>query len=109
MENSGSSCATRCRRSSRGSREALQASTLRRDRACSTFAMDAFRRYFEVLALQPVMGRTFSEDEDRPRGPKAVVVSYSLWRNIFGGDPGIVGRSILLKGEPHTLVGVLAQ
>src|SRR5262244_3996953 len=66
-------------------------------------------RYFDVLALQPVMGRNFSEDEDRPHGPKAVVVSYSLWRNIFGGDPGIVGRSILLKGEPHTLVGVLAQ
>jgi len=66
-------------------------------------------RYFEVLALQPVIGRTFSEDEDRPHGPKAVVLSYSLWRNIFGGDPGIVGRSILLKGEPHTLVGVLAQ
>src|SRR5262245_21950151 len=66
-------------------------------------------RYFDVLALQPVMGRTFSADEDRPHGPKAVVLSYSLWRNVFSGDPTIVGQSILLKSEPHTIVGVLPQ
>ena len=66
-------------------------------------------RYFDVLALQPVMGRNFSEDEDRPHGPKAVVLGYSLWRNVFGGDPTIVGQSILLRSEPHTIVGVLPQ
>jgi len=66
-------------------------------------------RYFDVLALQPVMGRTFSEDEDRPHGPKAVVLSFSLWRNVFGGDSKIVGQSILLKSQPHTVVGVLPQ
>src|SRR5215467_3743812 len=66
-------------------------------------------RYFDALALQPVLGRTFSEDEDHPHGPKAVVLGYNLWRNVFAGDPRIVGRSILLKGEPHTIVGVLAQ
>jgi len=65
--------------------------------------------YFDVLAVQPVIGRSFSEDEDRPHGPKAVIVSYALWRNVFGGDPSIVGQSILLKGEPHTVVGVLPQ
>src|SRR5262249_26242063 len=62
-----------------------------------------------VLGLQPVIGETFSGDQDRPHGPKAAVLSYSLWRNTFGGDSGIVGRSILLKGEPHSVVGVLAQ
>lgn len=65
--------------------------------------------YFEVLALQPVIGRDFWEDEDRPHGPKAVILSHSLWRNVFGDDPNVVGKSILLKSEPHTVVGVLPQ
>src|SRR5215467_8508326 len=66
-------------------------------------------RYFDVLALQPVLGRNFSEDEDRPHGPKVAILSYSLWRNIFEADPGILGQPILLKGEPYIVVGVLAQ
>lgn len=66
-------------------------------------------RYFDVLALQPVLGRNFSEDEDRPHGPKAAIVSYGLWRNTFGADAGILGQAILLKGEPYTVVGVLPQ
>src|SRR5215471_15464537 len=65
--------------------------------------------YFDVLALQPVLGRNFSEDEDRPHGPKVAILSYSLWRNIFEADPGILGQPILLKGEPYIVVGVLAQ
>ena len=65
--------------------------------------------YFDVLALQPVIGRGFSEDEDRAHGPKAVILSYSLWRNVFAGDPNILGHSILLKSEPHFVIGVLPQ
>ncbi|HVH73058.1 MAG TPA: ABC transporter permease, partial [Candidatus Dormibacteraeota bacterium] len=65
--------------------------------------------YFDVLALQLVLGRHFSEDEDRPHGPKAAILSYPLWRTLFGADPGILGQAILLKGEPHTVVGVLPQ
>src|SRR6267378_2667735 len=38
--------------------------------------------YLDVLALQPIVGRNFSEDEDRPHGPKATIVSYSLWHNV---------------------------
>jgi predicted permease len=63
--------------------------------------------YFDVLALQPVMGRNFSEDEDRPHGPKTAILSYSLWRNAFSANPNILGRGILLKGEPFTVIGVL--
>jgi hypothetical protein len=63
--------------------------------------------YFDVLAIQPILGRNFSEDEDRPHGPKAAILSYSLWRNVFAAAPGIVGQSILLKSEPYTVVGVL--
>src|SRR5438094_5316566 len=65
--------------------------------------------YFDVLALEPVLGRNFLEDEDRPNGPKPVILSYNLWRNVFGADPGILGQAILLKSEPHTVVGVLPQ
>jgi predicted permease len=65
--------------------------------------------YFDVLGLQPVIGRNFSQDEDRPQGPKAVILSHSAWRNVFGGDQGILGQFILLKSEPHVVVGVLPQ
>src|SRR5215472_5164631 len=65
--------------------------------------------YFDVLALQPFLGRSFSEDEDRPHGPKTAILSYGLWHNIFGADPAILGQAILLKGEPHIVVGVLPE
>src|SRR5947209_4532838 len=65
--------------------------------------------YFDVLALQPISGRNFSEEEDRPNGPKAAILSYNLWRNVFGADPGILGQPILLRSEPYTVVGVLPE
>ena len=65
--------------------------------------------YFDVLALQPLLGRSFSEEEDRPHGSKAVILSYSLWRNAFAAEPGIIGQAIKLKGEPYVVVGVLPQ
>jgi len=65
--------------------------------------------YFDVLAIPPLTGRLFLEEEDRPHGPKVAVLSYSLWQNTFGADPHIIGQAILLKGEPHVVVGVLPQ
>jgi predicted permease len=65
--------------------------------------------YFEVLGIQPVLGRGFTEDEDRPGAGKAAVLSYTLWRATFHADPGILGKTILLKGAPYTVVGVLPQ
>ena len=64
-------------------------------------------KYFDVLGLRPLLGRSFSEDEDRPHGPRAAILSYSLWRTVFGADPKILGQAALLKGEPYTIVGVL--
>jgi predicted permease len=63
--------------------------------------------YFDVLDIQTAMGRTFSADEDRPKGPAAAILSDSLWRNLFGADRSILGRAILLKGAPYTVIGVL--
>jgi predicted permease len=65
--------------------------------------------YFEVLGVQPLLGRGFTEDEDRPGAGKAVVLSYGLWHTTFHEDSAILGRSILLKGEPYTVVGVLPR
>ncbi len=65
--------------------------------------------YFDVLGIKPVAGRGLSEEEDRAGGPKAAVLSYALWTSLFRGDPSIVGRSITLKGEPYTVVGVLPR
>jgi macrolide transport system ATP-binding/permease protein len=65
--------------------------------------------YFDVLGIPPALGRTFSEDEDRPHGPKTGIVSYSLWRTALQGNRDVLGRAILLKGEPYTIIGVLPQ
>jgi predicted permease len=65
--------------------------------------------YLDALGIHPVAGRNFSEEEDRVAGPKVAILSYSLWRNSFGADRKILGQSILLKGEPYTVVGVLPE
>jgi predicted permease len=64
--------------------------------------------YFDVLGIQPFLGRSFTEEEDRPNGPSAVIINYALWQSVFQGDPQVLGKQIILKGEPHTVVGVLA-
>jgi predicted permease len=63
--------------------------------------------YFRVLAVAPAVGREFTDDEDRPAGPAAAVLSHSLWTHAFSADPTIVGRSVTLRGEPHVVVGVM--
>jgi len=63
--------------------------------------------YFEVLGIRPVLGRSFTEDEDRPNGPKAVILSNHLWRTTFHRDPSLIGQAIDLKGEPYSVVGIL--
>jgi predicted permease len=65
--------------------------------------------YLDVLAIHPAAGRNFTEAEDRPHGPKTAILSYGLWRTTFAGDRNIVGQSILLKGEPYTVIGILPQ
>ena len=63
--------------------------------------------YLDVLAIHPIIGRNFSADEDRPHGPNTVILSYGVWQKTFNADNNILGRSILLKGEPYTVIGVL--
>lgn len=63
--------------------------------------------FFRVLGVAPAYGREISADEDRPAGPAAVILSDALWRALFGADPAVVGRPVLLRGEPHTIVGIM--
>lgn len=63
--------------------------------------------FFRVLGVSPFLGREFTKDEDRPGGPAAVVLSHGLWQRAFNGDAGVVGRRVTLKGEPHTVIGVM--
>jgi predicted permease len=63
--------------------------------------------FFRTLGVHPMIGREFSADEDRAGGPPAAILSASLWRNLFGADPAIVGRTIMLRGAPVPVVGVM--
>lgn len=65
------------------------------------------RQFFGALGMEPIIGRGFDPDEDRPGGPHVAVISFGLWRGAFGGDRNAVGRTVILNGVPHTLVGVL--
>ncbi|RPH68444.1 MAG: ABC transporter permease [Myxococcaceae bacterium] len=60
-----------------------------------------------VLGLNTTLGRWFSADEERPGQHRQIVLSNALWKRRFGGDPGVLGRSVGVDGEPFTVVGVL--
>ena len=63
--------------------------------------------FFDVLGAKTELGRTFARDEEQGTKDRVVVLSHSLWMGSFGGDPRILGRTITLDGEPHTVVGVM--
>ena len=61
--------------------------------------------FFRVLGLDPILGRGFAAGEDRGQAT-VVVLGETLWRTRFGADPGIVGRTVTLSGQPYTVIGV---
>jgi predicted permease len=65
------------------------------------------KEYFDVFGAKPNLGRTFTDEEDKPNANHVVVLSYGTWRQSFGGDPGVLGRSIELDQVPHRIVGVM--
>lgn len=60
-----------------------------------------------VLRVQPLLGRSFLPEEDRPGAAPTVLLSHAFWSDHFGGDPGTIGRSVVLDGTPHVVVGVM--
>jgi predicted permease len=64
---------------------------------------------FPTLAVQPLIGRLFVESDDREGAAGTMLLSYRLWQTQFGGDPGVVGRELLLDNETFTVVGVMPR
>lgn len=62
---------------------------------------------FPLLGVDPILGRHFRPEEDRPDRPLVLLLSHSLWQRRFHGDPGVVGRTVMANGKPHRIVGVM--
>ncbi len=60
--------------------------------------------YFRLFGAPVIRGRTFSAEEDRPNGGRVVVISEGFWARRFASDPGILGKKILLGGDPHLVI-----
>lgn len=65
--------------------------------------------FFRTLGVSPLLGRGFEDGEDDPDAASVVVLGYDLWKRRYGGDPGIVGRDVLLNGQPSTVIGVMRR
>ena len=63
--------------------------------------------FFDVLGARPLHGRTFTETDDKPGAARVVVLGHGLWQRQFGGDTGLVGRSLVVDGTPMTVLGVM--
>jgi putative ABC transport system permease protein len=65
--------------------------------------------YFKFFNLNPIVGRTFVDGEDRPGGPKIAVVNEKMWRERLNGDRNVEGKKLVLNGEPYSVVGVVTE
>jgi len=63
----------------------------------------------DVFGVRPLIGRWYTEDEDKPGGPKVVVLTHAFWTERLGRDPGIVGRTLTLDGDSYEVIGVMPE
>ncbi len=70
-------------------------------------ALQVSANLLPMLGTQPLLGRLFDPSDDRGQAAPTTILSYGLWQRRFGGNPDILGKPMLLDGEPHTIVGVL--
>jgi putative ABC transport system permease protein len=77
------------------------------DRPEQVHGIHVTQGYFPLFGATPLLGRSFTPQEDSPNGGKVVVLSYGLWQRKFGGNPNIIGSALSLGNEPYTIVGVL--
>jgi putative ABC transport system permease protein len=64
---------------------------------------------FETLRVSPILGRTFTLNEDRPEEDAVVILGYDLWQRSFGGNPNVVGQKITLSSSSRTIIGVMPR
>jgi predicted permease len=69
----------------------------------------SYDMFARVLRVEPELGRGFTEEEDRPGAPRAMLLSHGLWLRAFGADPEIVNRAITMNDLPYTVIGVMAR
>ena len=63
--------------------------------------------FFQVLGVQPMLGRSFLPEEERPGSPFTVILSHELWQRLFNSDPSVINKSLTLNGHQVTVVGVM--
>ena len=63
--------------------------------------------FFEVLGVPPLLGRSIAKEDATPGAQRVTIIGHGLWQQAFGGDEAAVGRSVILDGEPHRIVGVM--
>ncbi len=65
--------------------------------------------YFRLLGVAPALGRDFTPDDDRGQIGYVVIISHDLWRKRFGGDPGVIGKTVRLDDDPMTIIGIMPR
>jgi len=64
-------------------------------------------QWFQVFGARPILGRTFTAEEDQPNAGPVAVLSYGLWQRVFGGNPDVVGQTLMLDEKPYRVIGVM--
>lgn len=72
-------------------------------------AMRGDRNLLPTLGIRMALGRNFSIEEDRPNGPRAIILSYRFWQHRFGGRPDVIGSTLRAEGSAYTIIGVLPE
>jgi len=80
---------------------------LRADRPERTRALYVSEGFFPALGARPILGRTFTSEEEKLGGERVAMLSYTHWQHWFGGDPNVIGRTLTVDGQVCTVVGVL--
>jgi predicted permease len=62
-----------------------------------------------LLGIPPMLGRTFTKQDDSPGAPETAMLTYGYWRRKFGGDPSAVGRNVIVDGKSRQIIGILPQ
>jgi predicted permease len=72
-------------------------------------ALDVTDGTLPLLGIPPMLGRSFTHQDDSPGAPDTAIITYGFWKKKFGGSSSVIGQSITLDGKPHEIIGVLPQ
>ncbi len=72
-------------------------------------AMRVTHQVMPMLGVTPFMGRRFSPEDDAPETPRTVILGHGYWQRVFGGDPGVLGRTLQVNSLPHEIIGVMPE